>query len=114
MKRLTPLLIFLGLIPLAVTVAAILILLPDTVPLHIGFDGIDRYGSKYETLVVGGILTFFCFVLTAFFHNAEKLYALGLVHGTGVRGARIVLLVAVVAFDIVSLATLPFYLTPIG
>lgn len=51
MKRVRILLWILMLLPLVATVAA-LFFLPDRIPAHYGFDGtVDRWGSKYETLV---------------------------------------------------------------
>lgn len=42
--------------PLAITLVA-LPLLPDTIPAHYGIDGIvNRWGSKYETLIIGVVL----------------------------------------------------------
>jgi uncharacterized membrane protein len=39
-------------LPLLITITA-LAFLPDTIPVHYGFDGTaDRYGSKYETLIL--------------------------------------------------------------
>ena len=51
MKRVRVLLWILMLLPLVATVVA-LFFLPDRIPAHYGFDGtVDRWGSKYETLV---------------------------------------------------------------
>ena len=51
MKRVRILLWILMLLPLVATIAA-LFFLPDRIPAHYGFDGtVDRWGSKYETLV---------------------------------------------------------------
>ena len=51
MKRVKVLLWILMLLPLVATVVA-LFFLPDRIPAHYGFDGtVDRWGSKYETLV---------------------------------------------------------------
>jgi hypothetical protein len=111
MKRLTPVLVLLSFIPIIVTTVAVFALLPDIVPTHAGFKGIDSYGSKYETFVVGGMLSGFCLLLTLSFHHAEKLYALGLVHGTDARGARIFLLVIIILFDILSVWAVFFWMS---
>jgi hypothetical protein len=111
MKRLTPVLVLLSFIPIIVTVIAVFALLPDIVPTHAGFQGIDSYGSKYETFVVGGMISGFCFLLTVFFHNAEKLFALGLVHGTNARGTRIFLLVTIILFDVLSVLVVFFWMS---
>ncbi|MDR0350369.1 MAG: DUF1648 domain-containing protein, partial [Coriobacteriales bacterium] len=98
LKRLTPLLALLSLIPIVTNIVAVFFLLPETVPLHIGFDGIDRVGSKYETFVIGGLLTGFNLLFTLSFWHAEKLEKLGLVHGTNAKGARICLLGVIILF----------------
>jgi hypothetical protein len=108
MKKLTPLLVYLSLIPLCVTIIAILFLLPEVVPLHVGFEGIDRYGSKFETLVVGGLLTVCCLLFTVSYHNIDKLNARGLVHGS-VGTARVVLIASIIVFDILSVVTVLFF-----
>ena len=109
MKSLTPLLVLLSLVPLMANLLAVLFLLPDTIPLHAGFFGIDSYGSKFSTFWVGGILTAVNLVGTICFHNAEKLYARGAVHGTNVKGARIVLTITVIVLDLLFFATLFFF-----
>ena len=44
-----------GVLPFAVT-AALLNFLPEMIPMHFGFDGnVDRWGSKYEMLLVSAI-----------------------------------------------------------
>jgi hypothetical protein len=111
MKRLTPLLALLSLVPLAVTAVAVFALLPNVVPLHVGLDGIDRYGSKFEAFTVGGVLSGSCLLFTFLFHKAERLNELGLIHGTGVHGGRICLLAGIALMDIMSVAVVFFWMS---
>jgi hypothetical protein len=111
LRRFTPLLACLSFVPLVVNLAAVLFLLPDVVPLHLGLTGIDRYGAKIESLWVGGLLTVFCILFAVLFYHAEKLSELGLVRGTGVKGARVTLFIAIIALDILSVAVLLFWMS---
>lgn len=67
--------------PLAITAAGILFFLPDVVPMHYGPNGIDRYGSRYEMLIVGALLSggnaLFGFMAV----HAEGMIRKGFVHG---------------------------------
>jgi hypothetical protein len=110
LKKLTPLLAVLSLIPLTLNALAVLLWLPDTVPLHIGFSGIDRYGSRLETFAVGGMLTACSLLFTFSYYHAEKLMALGLIHGTGVKGGRVMLFAGVILLDIRFVVILFFWL----
>ena len=50
------LLLILAVLPLIVSAIAVLFILPDTVAAHFGIDGQpDRYGSKFEALILPGI-----------------------------------------------------------
>jgi hypothetical protein len=109
-KSLTPLLSALSLIPIILNIIAVFFLLPDTVPLHIGLEGIDRFGSKFETFVVGGLFTGFSLLLTIMFNKAEKVGQLGLIHGTNVRGARICLFIGIIVLDLASIWLFFFWL----
>ena len=56
---------FLMFFPLVITVCA-LFFLPDKIPAHYGFDGqVDRWGSKYETLIFPAITIVFGFFMLA-------------------------------------------------
>jgi hypothetical protein len=106
-KSLTPLLAALSLVPIILNIIAVFFLLPDTVALHFGLDGVvDRYGSKFETFVLGGLCTGFNLLLTFIFYKAEKAMQLGLVHGTNVRGSRICLFIGIIVLDLVSILPL--------
>ena len=45
--------------------------LPDSVPLHYGASGPDRWGSKGELFVAAGIITVIAFVLVAVYAVVE-------------------------------------------
>lgn len=74
-----PVLIVLTILPLVACGIAGAIL-PDTVPLHIGFDGtVNRWGSKWELLlVVGGVSLFMGIVLILCYVFAPQLKSMGL------------------------------------
>jgi hypothetical protein len=110
-KKLTALLAVLSLIPLVLAILAVLFWLPDTIPVHTGSGGVDAYGSKFEAFFVGGLLTVFSLLFTLSYYHAEKLMALGLIHGTNVKGGRIVLFAGVVLFDVISVVILFFWLS---
>ena len=67
--------------------------LPDTMAMHFGLDGApDRWGSKFELLIVGGIMSGANLLMALMYWKIEALFAMGLVNGIKtVRGARIVL-----------------------
>lgn len=77
-----PVLIILTLLPLAAC-AVFAFILPDTVPLHIGFDGtVNRWGSKWELLAVMGIASLVCNgVFTLCYVYAPQLKSMGLLNG---------------------------------
>ena len=82
------------LLPLAVDFAMLAALpLPDTMAMHFGLDGTpDRWGSKFELLIVGGIMSGANLLMALMYWKIEALFAMGLVNGIKtVRGARIVL-----------------------
>ena len=105
-------LIAISLFPILATVIAVMFLLPDVVPIHIDFQGNVRYGSKFEALIVGGVLTVACLICSAGYLNIEKLHALGLAHGT-VKGSRIVLLLVTIFCSLITLLILIFFLSPL-
>ena len=54
------LLIFLTVLPVILTAIAVMFILPDTVPVHFGADGIaNRWGSKYESFILPGFVLLF-------------------------------------------------------
>lgn len=56
-----------------VAVAVALSLLPDVVPMHYNFAGeIDRWGSKFEELILPGIMVIFALCWTLFLRYYEK------------------------------------------
>ena len=61
--------------------------------MHFGLDGApDRWGSKFELLIVGGIMSGANLLMALMYWKIEALFAMGLVNGIKtVRGARIVL-----------------------
>ena len=111
MRSPTPLLAIISFIPITLTALAVFFMLPDTVPLHIGFGGITRYGSKFEAFWVGGLLTGFCLLMTIGFYYVERLYAARAIHGTGVKGARIALVSTIGIFVILSIASTIFWMS---
>ncbi|WP_241963749.1 DUF1648 domain-containing protein [Gordonibacter sp. 28C] len=105
-RRMIPVLVILCVLPLAATAAAVLLFLPDTVPTHAGFSGVDRWGTKYESFITGGIVTATCVLFSLMYAKAETLQRLGMIHGTGVRGARITLVGCMALVDVILLAYL--------
>ena len=86
--------IALVLLPLAIDFAMLAALpLPDTMAMHFGLDGApDRWGSKFELLIVGGIMSGANLLMALMYWKIEALFAMGLVNGIKtVRGVRIVL-----------------------
>lgn len=82
------------LLPLAIDFAMLAALpLPDTMAMHFSLDGApDRWGSKFELLIVGGIMSGANLLMALIYWKIEALFAMGLVNGIKtVRGARIVL-----------------------
>lgn len=67
--------------------------LPDVIAVHFGLDGTpNRWGSKYELLLVGGIMGSANLLIAIMYWKIEVLFALGLVNGIRtIRGARLFL-----------------------
>ncbi len=105
-RRMIPVLVILCMLPLAATAVAVLLFLPDVVPTHAGFSGVDRWGAKYESFITGGIVTATCVLFSFMYAKAETLQRLGMIHGTGVRGARIALVGCMALVDVILLAYL--------
>ncbi|MCL1879628.1 MAG: DUF1648 domain-containing protein [Actinomycetia bacterium] len=113
MKALTPPLVLISFVPVAIMAVAVLCFLPDVVPLHVSVAGvIDGHGSKFVLLGLGGMLSAFNLLFTLMFHNAEKMMALGIVHGTSVRGARIILLACIIFFGLLPVICLLILVPP--
>lgn len=93
-------------IPLAATAIAVFAFLPDTVPMHIGPQGIDRYGSKYEAFLVGGLLSACCLLFFLMYVKAEALDRLGLMNGTDVKGGRLALIFAGIVMNVLCFGLL--------
>lgn len=76
-----PVLIVLTILPLVACAIAGAIL-PDTVPLHIGFDGtVNRWGSKWELIIVmGGVSLFMGVLLILCYVFAPQLKSMGLLN----------------------------------
>lgn len=74
-----PILIVLTVLPLAACAISAAIL-PETVPLHMGFDGtVDRWGPKWEFLaIVGGTTMFVGILCTLCYVFAPQLKSMGL------------------------------------
>lgn len=76
-----------------------LLCLPDTIPLH--YDSawnVDRYGSKYELLLMPGITVLVSWLLGVFWRNREDFYA------ADIRILFTLILLDVVQFFILILA----------
>ena len=101
-----PVLIILTLLPLAACAVSAL-LLPETVPLHINIQGeIDRWGSKWELLVIMSVTSVVCNALCTFCYVfAPKLKSRGLLNAPdgNVGLARQILIGAVVFCDVISI-----------
>lgn len=74
-----PLLIVLTILPIAACAVSAFIL-PETVPLHMGIDGvINRWGSKWELLIILGGASILCNgAITACYLFAPQLKSMGL------------------------------------
>ncbi len=101
------LLVLLTAVPLVVYGIAMLFL-PETVPLHFGFDGTpNRWGSKYELLVVGAILSGVNVICALCYVFAPALKRMGLLNApknNDVGIARVILLISAGIIDVVSVA----------
>lgn len=81
-------------LPLVLTGLAVLFVLPDTIPMHIGPHGVDRIGSKYDAFEIAFIVTGCGVLFTLMYAFMDKLAALGAVHGTDAQGGRTLMIFA--------------------
>lgn len=97
-------LVICAIIPIVLCVAAVA-MLPDVVPMHFDFSGsVNRWGSKYELFLVGGIMAAVNVMMLVFYVKAEALKRFGLLNAPGpdeVRNGRIILVAAGVIVDII-------------
>lgn len=114
-----PALVVLAILPVAACSIAAFIL-PETVPLHIGIDGtVDRWGSKWELLIVLIVASVFCNALCAVCYVfAPQLRSMGLLSApkdNDVGIARWMLLGMAVFVDVVFIGiTIWFGLIAVG
>lgn len=92
-----------ALVPLWLGAIAIAVLLPDTVPMRMGFDGVvDGWGSKTDDMLLAAVVTFANAVVALCGIFSEKLWSIGLVNGVrSPHTARVVCLAAIVLADAV-------------
>ena len=104
-------------IPLVAT-ACVVVTLPDIVPLHFDLEGnINRWGSRWELFVVGGIMAAVNLVDLVCYAKAETLKRYNLLNAPGsneIRNARIILVVTGVIVVIVHLAVLALIVSSIA
>lgn len=68
----TGLLIALSLIPMVIVIAA-MPFLPEEVAIHYGLDGADAFGSKWQLLLVPGLMCTICdFVILGIYSYSKK------------------------------------------
>ena len=110
-KKLTPLAVALAFVPIVACAVAYLFL-PETIPGHIGPEGVDRWGSRAEVFVLGGIMTLLNLLMAACFRFAEKLMARGLMHAPNASSGRAILFFGIVFSDFIAFVLLAvwFYL----
>ncbi|CAK7015494.1 MAG: hypothetical protein PEGG_00626 [Paraeggerthella hongkongensis] len=94
--------IALAALPLVTTGLAVLFAMPDTVPLHIGANGVDLIGSKYEAFEMGFLMTGCCALFAVMYAFMDKLAAMGLVHGTDAHGGRTLLLFTQISMNAIQ------------
>ena len=98
--------IALAVLPLAATGLAVLFVLPDTIPIHAGINGIDTVGLKYGAFNVAFIVAGSCALFAVMYAFMDKLAARGFVHGTDAHGGRICLLFCQIFMNVVQLLAL--------
>ena len=108
-----PVLIFLTLLPIGVCAVSAAIL-PETVPLHMGFDGtIDRWGPKWELLLfMSGASLLTGAVLIPCYVFAPQLRSMGLLSGpknSDVGIARWIIIGGAVFCDIVYIGIVVWF-----
>lgn len=93
----------LSFMPLVGAALAVAFWLPDTIPLHFDFAGnITSWGPAVHEFALGGILAganVLCALISTF---AEPLFSAGVVNGVrSPRGARVVMLAAIIMVNVV-------------
>lgn len=96
---------FLMFFPLVITVCA-LFFLPDKIPAHYGFDGqVDRWGSKYETLIFPAITIVFGFFMLAMAKFSSKQ------EGSGKNNEKVCIVTGIMSLLIFNAMTVYFLYT---
>ena len=96
-------LVVLAVVPLGLGAIAVAVLLPETIPMRIGFDGVvNGWGRKSDDMLLAALLTFANVIVAVCGIFAEKLWSLGMVSGVGSpHSARVVCLITVAIVDAV-------------
>ena len=93
-------------VPIAAALVA-LAPMPDTVPLQFDLQGnVNRWGSKWELLLIGGVIALVEALMLVFYIKADTLDRLNLMNAPGPNRAssgRIILVACCVACDIIFL-----------
>ena len=88
--------------PIAISVL-FLSMSPDVVAMHFGFDGqVDRYGSKFELLITGGIMSACNALFFLFYAFSDKFHAYGFIKTKTPRSGRTALVVVAALFVILT------------
>lgn len=89
-------------IPLVLTALAVAFVFPEVVPMHTNLAGvIDSWAPKMQVFVPATVMTAANLVCALFMSYAEKMMAMGLVHGvSSPRAARLILLITIVFLDV--------------
>ena len=100
--------VVLSLVPLWLGAIAIAAFLPDTVPMHMGFDGVvDGWGNKTDDMLLASLLTFANVIVALCGIFSERLWSIGLVNGVrSPQAVRVVCLGVIVLTDAVFVGIL--------
>ena len=85
---------------------------PETVPMHFGLDGeANRYGSKAELFVLGGIMSGCNLLMLACYAGCGKLHAIGMLNVPAsvkdpVKVGRIILLITAAFLAVLTVGLL--------
>lgn len=103
--------------PIVASIAA-LAPLPDTIPLHFDLDGnVNRWGSKWELVPVGGLMALVNALMLVFYVKAEALDRMNLMNAPGPNKAttgRIILIACSVILDVIFLCCIVAIVASIG